>query len=409
MEQDEFGALGNAFESMRREVASAQDELEERVDRRTRELAAAFELSQEIVAQLDLDHLLRSVTQRAQALTNAWASSLCLLEGEERELVLVSNSGDDPAPLNLRQPLQRDPANRVVNTNETVALEAGRTQCAYLQARAPGQCAVAPLRAGDATLGALCVVRQAGAPVDADEQRALTLLANAAAVAISNARLAEAGKRHAEQAAVLSERERLAGELHDNLAQTLSFLNFQVEQMEKLVAGEKAEEAIPVLERMKSAIHGAYEQVRLALTGLSEPQPASGDFEQRLRGSLEEYRQSTGLRVELEVADPSALELPRLAQAQVILILREALANVHKHAEAGEVHVRVERLDGQSRFIVEDDGRGFDPHTAQGGHHLGLRLMQARAERSGGTLEVESAPGEGTRVVVGFPNGAGEP
>jgi signal transduction histidine kinase len=65
-------------------------------------------------------------------------------------------------------------------------------------------------------------------------------------------------------------------------------------------------------------------------------------------------------------------------------------------------------VDGQSRFIVEDDGDGFDPQAIQGSHQLGLRLMRARAERSGGSLLVESAPGEGTRVVVGFLLGSNE-
>ena len=67
------------------------------------------------------------------------------------------------------------------------------------------------------------------------------------------------------------------------------------------------------------------------------------------------------------------------------------------------MRVCIERVDGQCRLTIEDDGCGFDPQDIQGGHHLGLRLMRARAERSGGTLMVESAPGAGTRVVVSFP------
>jgi len=139
------------------------------------------------------------------------------------------------------------------------------------------------------------------------------------------------------------------------------------------------------------------------LVGLSEPVPGADDFAHKLNASLEEMRQVTFLPITLDVADPSALALPRLVQAQAIHIVREALVNTHKHAKARSVRVCIQRVDGQSRFVIEDDGCGFDPQDIQGGHHLGLRLMRARAERSVGTLMVESAPGEGTRVVVCFP------
>jgi two-component system nitrate/nitrite sensor histidine kinase NarX len=154
---------------------------------------------------------------------------------------------------------------------------------------------------------------------------------------------------------------------------------------------------------MKSAIGGAYEQVRAALAGLSEPVPGADDFACKLNASLEEMRRITFLPIALEIANPSALALPRLVQAQAIHIVREALVNTHKHAQARSVRVCIEHVDGQCRFTIEDDGCGFDPQDIQGSHHLGLRLMRARAERSGGTLMVESAPGAGTRVVVCFP------
>jgi two-component system nitrate/nitrite sensor histidine kinase NarX len=399
MGKDELGELARAFESMRREVATAQESLEGRVAQRTRELAAAFDLSQEIVSQLDLDHLLNSVTERARSLTGAKAAALCLLEADRSTLILSASSTEGEAWLNLRQPLHSDLSECVVGQGKTVTTPADCAVCAFLNSHAPGESAVAPLRAGEASLGALCVVREPGQPFDADESRALTLLANAAAIAITNARLAEEGRRQAEQAAIASERERLSAELHDNLAQTLSYLNLQIDQLH--VNGDP--QTVEKLNGMKSAVGGAYEQVRMALVGLSEPLPAAEDFAGKLAASLDEFQEISGLPVELEIADPSALALPRLAQAQALHIVREALANVHKHARAKRVRVRLESHDGLSRFIVEDDGCGFDPQAGVGGHHLGLRLMRARAERSGVILEVVSTPGEGTRIVAGFP------
>lgn len=400
---DELGKLVHAFESMRAEVASVHEHLESRVAQRTRELAAAFELSQEIVAQLELDRLLRSVTERARLLTHARAAALCLLNQDGSMLVLEASSPEDEAHINLQQSLQREPARCVVCTGEPVVAQAECLPCAFLHSQAPGQSAVAPLRAGETTIGALCVVRDSGQAFDRDETRALTLLSNSAAIAITNARLVETGRSQAEQAAKLSERERLAEELHDNLAQTLSFLNVQTDRVAGMMKTGDVDEGLSQLERMKEAIGGAYLQVRAALVGLSEPLPNADDFAHKLSENLDEIRHATGLHVALEVADASALELPRMAQAQAIRIMREALANASKHSQAQNVRVCIERMNGQSRFIIEDDGRGFDPQDVQGNSHLGLRLMRARAERSGGTLEVESAPGKGTRVVVCFP------
>jgi two-component system nitrate/nitrite sensor histidine kinase NarX len=403
MGADELGELSRAFETMRGEIASAQENLEGRVAQRTRELMAAFEFSQEIVAHLELERLLRSVTERARALMNAKAAALCLLDEAGSTLILAAGSPEEEALLNVRQTLQRDPAHCVVCDGEPVVAQAECLQCAFLHAHAPGQSAVVPLRAAETTLGALCVVREPGNAFDPDETRALTLLSNAAAIAIANARLIEAGRRQAGQAAILSERERLAAELHDNLAQTLSFLNLQTDQMKALLATGQVGGSMEALERMKAAIGGAYEQVRAALVGLSEPLPGVDDFAHKLAASLEEMRQVTDLPITLEIADPSALKLPRLVQAQAIHIVREALANTRKHAQAHSVRVCVDRVDGHSRFTIEDDGCGFDPQAVQGGHHLGLRLMRARAERSGGSLVVESAPGGGTRVQAWFP------
>lgn len=402
MGEDELGQVGQAFEAMRQEIAATHQELEARVAQRTQELAAAFEFSQEIITQLDLDRLLRAVTERARALARARSAALCLLDEEKRSLVLTASSGEPVAPLSLRQSLQRDPAYQVVAEGRTITLCADCAQCGFLIAHHPGQCAVAPLRAGETILGALCVVRDAGAPFDADETRALTLLANVATIAITNARLAEDGRQQAAQTAILSERERLAGELHDNLAQTLGFLNLQADRMRRTLTSGQVQRALDELDRIKGAVETAYNQVRGALVGLSESLPAADDFLNRLRSCLEEMGQKSGLHIELQIVDTSALQLSRLVQAQALLILREAVTNVYKHARARNVRVRVECDNGQARFTVEDDGVGFDPQEVINGEHLGLRLMRARAERSGGALMVESAPGAGTRVTIYF-------
>jgi signal transduction histidine kinase len=95
--------------------------------------------------------------------------------------------------------------------------------------------------------------------------------------------------------------------------------------------------------------------------------------------------------------------LSAAAQRQVVLMVREALTNVRRHAQAERLWVRIDQAPGEACFTVEDDGCGFTPSDIVGDHHLGLTIMRIRAERSGGRVTVDSAPGAGTRVIIRFP------
>jgi two-component system nitrate/nitrite sensor histidine kinase NarX len=400
--EDELGELGRAFDRMRIEVAAARDQLETRVTQRTRELAAAFEFSQEIVAQTELEHLLCSVADRARALAQAQAAMLHLLDEGETTLVFAASS-EDAAAVVLPQPVECDLACQAVEAGHMLVTQSACVACRFALAHSPGLRAIVPLRAGETTLGALCVVRGGNNPFDPDATRALALLANSAATAIANARLAEAGRRRAEEAATLAERERLRAELHDDLAQTLGFLNLETDRVREALAAGREGEAGRELGRIKAAIHTAYEQVRAALTGLGEPTPVAGDLSQKLSACLDEFRRASGISAELVGADPTGLMLSAAAQRQVAHMVREALTNVRRHAQAERVWVRVDQSPGEACFTIEDDGCGFNPSDVAGDHHLGLTIMRIRAERSGGQVTVDTAPGAGTRVIICFP------
>ena len=95
--------------------------------------------------------------------------------------------------------------------------------------------------------------------------------------------------------------------------------------------------------------------------------------------------------------------LAPIAQKQLLMILTETLTNIHRHAEAENVTVLFEESQDKILMTIEDNGRGFHKDLDYGDHHYGLRIMQTRAERSGGSLIVESEPGQGTRIMVSFP------
>ncbi len=401
--QDEFGQLAQVIENMRGELAVARELLEDRVARRTRELSIAFEFSQEIVAQLDLAHLLQSVTERTQSLMHADSVALCLLNTDKAVLELVANRGTSSNILQTRQPIDEGLAERVFDTGLALADENTCSGCKFLAAQGPGHCLAAPLKVGDQYLGALCISRQGEQIFDEDEKRALTLLVNAAAIAIVNANLAASERREAQQVAALAERERLAAELHDHLAQTLSFMRIKTGRVREAITESHPTKADEELTRIQSALDMAYTQVREALAGLRQPVPVGDDLAQKLAECKAEFENYADMPVNLHIQHPEALELPPSVQVQVIHIIRGALSNVHRHAHARMVNVLVKCQLDKALFIVEDDGAGFDPQATLDDNHLGLRIMQTRAERSGGQLTVESTPGHGTRVSCCFP------
>lgn len=401
---EEIARLSKNFDWMRARLKTAQEELESQVRQRTRELANAFEFSQEIVTELELERLLASVTSRARDLLDAQAASICLLTPQGTELVLKASSGVTAAQAGIVQPAHRQPiAARVVDQGQTVVTETACANCQFLRAQGPGQCVATPLRIGEHTLGALCVVRTESQQFDPTETRALSLLANSAATAITNANLVEAEQAQARETASLAERDRLAAELHDNLAQTLGFLNLKVDRLSEMGATCQATDVQAELGLMKSAIGTAYGQVRAALVGLREPPAADGDLAEKLAASVSDLRQSSGIDARLQIIDPAALAMSGVAQKQVLHIVKESLNNVRRHAGARRVWVNIDRINGDARLVVRDDGHGFDPAQLSGGSHYGLTIMRARAERVGGSLEVDSAPGGGTKVIARLP------
>lgn len=398
---DELGQLAQAMERMRAEIAAAQGLLEQRVARRTQELTAAFEFSQEIVRQLEPEQLLQSVTERARELMQGQTASICVLDGNGRFLELVANSGANASYLGMRQPVTRDLTLPVVQDQQTVVTEGGCANCGFLHHFPGAACIATPLQIGGQSLGALCVARPQR-PFDEAEIRALTLLANAAAIALENSRLIAASRQQAKENAALAERERLAAELHDNLAQTLGALHLGADQL----AGDLSAGTIPPaqnrLAEIQHNLKQAYAQVRMALTGLREPPPDDGELMVALRETLAEFEAQTSLPVEL-VGEVAPGWLTAVVQKQALHIVREALTNVRRHAQATQVKVIVNRESDSVSFQISDNGVGFNPDKVSGEHHLGLTIMQARAERSQGCLDVRSAPGHGAQITATFP------
>ena len=206
--------------------------------------------------------------------------------------------------------------------------------------------------------------------------------------------------------ATLTERERLARELHDSLGQALAAVHLQANTIQRLLQRKQLAEAQEGLQQISDITLAAEVDVREYILGARKTLAGDLPFLVGLRQYMEGYGQRFGIMVELELP-PELLRsgLDATTAGQLQRIIQEALTNVRKHAEATRVAVEFSVDESSLRVDIADDGRGFDPaEVAHGlGHGFGLQTMGERAESLGGRLEVSAAPQGGTRVTVTLP------
>lgn len=199
----------------------------------------------------------------------------------------------------------------------------------------------------------------------------------------------------------MEERARVANELHDSLAQTLAGLKFQIRVLDENIAHGDESSIWAQMERVENSLEEATLELRDLIAEFRGRDVASG-ANKTIDHIVNQFRRSSD--VQLVFHDRwQGVDIPQELEQQAASVIQEALANTLKHSNAATVRVLLRR-DSESvlEAIVEDDGVGFDEpaSSAHPGEHLGLTIMKERAERIGGTLVVESEPGEGTRVTL---------
>jgi len=204
--------------------------------------------------------------------------------------------------------------------------------------------------------------------------------------------------------AVLEERERLAGEMHDSLAQVLGYVHLKAQATKRVLARQDVAKAEEELEDIAALAHEAYLDVREAILGLRETVSPAIGIVGTLRQYLQKFSRQAGIRAELEVQGDGALQFSPDVEVQLVRVIQEALTNVRKHAKADRAWIRIGRQNGEIDIRIEDNGRGFDSALLRtNGQHFGVRIMKERVETVGGRFEIESSPGYGTKVQIYLP------
>ena len=208
------------------------------------------------------------------------------------------------------------------------------------------------------------------------------------------------------QAGILEERQRMAGEIHDTLAQGFTSIVMQLEAADQALPEDMTTVENHIRKARETARASLREARRLVLALQPEPLEESS-LAEALRREAEHWTLDCGIKTNYSVTgDPISLH-PQI-EVTLLRAMQEGLANVQKHAEAQEVNITLSYMADQVALDVQDDGQGFDPQKpgssadqSEGG--FGLRAMRQRVEQTGGMVIVESSSGEGTTLVIQIP------
>jgi signal transduction histidine kinase len=204
-------------------------------------------------------------------------------------------------------------------------------------------------------------------------------------------------RSQAEELAVLRERQRLARELHDSVTQSLYGISLHTEAATRALSSGESAPVASNLQEIRETTRDALGEMRLLLFELRAPILQEQGLAAALRARLQVVEARSDVATTFECDGNQ--RLPPEHEQELYRIAQEALNNVLKHAHAGRVDVRLALLADRATLEVVDDGVGFEPGLASG-HGFGLPGMRERVERVGGTLQIHSAAGAGTRVHV---------
>lgn len=229
-----------------------------------------------------------------------------------------------------------------------------------------------------------------------DASRLLRSFAEMIGISLENARLARENRRMT----LMAERQAMANEIHDSLAQTLVYGRMRMSMLQEAMRKQDELFAHKCVRDVVEALDSGQKSVRELITHFRCQMDPLG-LQHALQQLMDNFCERTGIALEYSnrVADPG---LPLEHELQVFNIVREVLANIATHSGATRTSLQVSRQAGRYTIAIEDNGAGMSSMAEPEGHY-GLTIMRERAQRIGAKIEVESTQGLGTRVRLSFP------
>ena len=376
---DELARLAQAFDHATDEVLKMTGQMEQRVAQKTADLQRSNQslqllyrtsrsLAEEGLSQGKLHQVLRDV----EASIGVRAGLICVRNEQDGRAWPVATS------LSTREREQ---------LCGTIGCDHCRGAGELHQIDAGGAHVISvPLREGHAAHGVMPLLLAPGAKLEEWQQPVLEAVGRHIAAALANARR----EKDQRQLAVLEERSVMARELHDSLAQSLSYLNIQVLRLQKGLRQGVVGPDDAILGELRGGLKSAYRQLRELLTTFRLKLDGD-DLQESLRSTVDAYRERTGIDATLDLR-LGGLQLSANQEIHVLHIVREALSNIEHHARASAALVALRGDIAQRELVVDicDNGVGIGDATAPS-HHFGLSIMRDRAASLGGSLRVGPA------------------
>ena len=393
--EDELGQLGYAFNLMAEDLSKIYADLEKRVEEKTADLeqsnrslellySIAKQLGENPLTEASLDSLIRDI----QRLIGIKGGAVCLgVPGDKQAFRMAmtmqnqTNIGAECEMPNCLRCLGDGDAHTF-----TIETRDGSTEGRYS----------VPIRDQAQQYGILLV----GLPEDMEledwQRRLLETVASHIAMAINRSRQSSRNR----MLSLLEERSVIARELHDSLAQSLSYLKIQVSRLEKTLDVTENDKVYEITNKLRDGLNSAYRELRELLTtfrlGISEEGLARA-----IEDTVREFNERDKIEITLENRIANCIFSPN-EEIHTMQIVREALSNIVRHAHATKATVSLNcDLDGEVTVVIEDNGIGM-PEISQLEHHYGLPIMRERAQGLDGILHIGPSSLGGTAVKLNF-------
>jgi len=380
----------------------------QRIEQKKHYLGVLYDVSSSINKSNNLEDLLQRFLHTLTNVVKAKAATVRLLDKDD-QMRLVASIGlsDKIIELEDRIPAPDCLCGKAL-TDASVMVNTDVKQCSliigsnFFESDEDVEMLAIPLQYRGKTLGVynLFVPRKEHDFLEG-EHELLVSIGQHLGMAIEQAGVEE----NARTLSIIEERTRMAHELHDSLAQTLASLRFKVRLFDDSLNQGDDEVIWHELEGLENTIDDAYAELRSLITHFRAPIDGKGVVRAVERLS-EKFRQETSIDV-FFYHNWNLKNLAREIEIEVIRIVQEALANIKKHANATSIRILMTSTEeGHCSVLVEDDGVGIDTDRAkpngETGEHIGLSIMQERAERINGEIQFENDDDEGTLVQLNF-------
>lgn len=395
--EDELGRLGGAFNSMAEEMSKLYRNLEARVAEKTADLERSnrsLELLYHSISRLHdapiAQNTYVTLLKDLEQVLGIGHGATCLIENESTTANVLAST---------LQPKAGD-ANLCQLNNCSECMSNDKLNIRRIGLHGKKQIMSIPLQDMERRYGVLQMEIPPGKKLEDWQLQLLEALSSHIGIAIGTAHRTEQGRR----LSLLEERGVIARELHDSLAQSLSYMKIQVSRLQSVMHTHNvAEEAHSILGELREGLNGAYRELRELLTTFRLKIEGDG-LVPTLEKTVKEFSARGNMQISIDT-HLGAFQLSANEEIHTMQIVREALANVLHHSKATHASVSVEHdADNMITVTIEDDGIGIDSQQTET-HHYGMNIMHERARSLGGTFHVHTRAVGGTRVIFHFRSG----